>query len=315
MNGVARLAWRPTRTQSKGTEMRVGIFRAAAAAMIAALLLAACSQDIRDVKLSEMNQPENSKKLLEDLSQSERETIAYYVAERSVRGDIDYTVTIGDVLELAAKEKAEAEVRRVQEAAAAAERQAKAEALREVFEKQKIEADKQRLAEMLDQTVDQVKQMDRRKRQREMEEMTGLVLGRAEVRDEQEQLRQAQLRQDLRLLDQFIDSGAAPASMTIRDAWEKIGRDREAVVAQLQEAKEAAARRQQIERYTSGTSVGTYVRQAAVRTAIAEMLSAEDIALLDAYAADAVTEAEIWSVYRMSVRDALQRAREANGHQ
>jgi hypothetical protein len=66
------------------------------AACLAAGLLAGCG-GVRSAKLSEMKDPEVSKKMLEDLSQEERMLLVGYIA--SHMADLNYKTTIGDAID------------------------------------------------------------------------------------------------------------------------------------------------------------------------------------------------------------------------
>ena len=73
---------------------------------MAAVVLFACSGPT-DVKLSEMNQPENAKKLLETLSPEDRSALQSYVIEHTMRNDIDYKMTVREAIEARKKEMAQ----------------------------------------------------------------------------------------------------------------------------------------------------------------------------------------------------------------
>lgn len=61
-------------------------------------MLAACSGPT-DIKLSEMNQPENAKKLLETLSPQDRAALQAYVMRHTMQKDIDYKMTVKEAIE------------------------------------------------------------------------------------------------------------------------------------------------------------------------------------------------------------------------
>ena len=61
-------------------------------------VLAACSGPT-DIKLSEMNQPENAKKLLETLSPQDRAALQAYVMRHTMQKDIDYKMTVKEAIE------------------------------------------------------------------------------------------------------------------------------------------------------------------------------------------------------------------------
>lgn len=73
------------------------------AALVAAL--AACSGPT-DIKLSEMNQPENAKKLLETLSPQDRAALQAYVMRHTMQKDIDYKMTVKEAIEASKAEVA-----------------------------------------------------------------------------------------------------------------------------------------------------------------------------------------------------------------
>lgn len=68
-----------------------------------AIILAGCG-GAKSYKLSEMNEPDKAKQLLEELSPSERTLLTNYVIAHSMTGDIDYKTTVGDAI--AAQEQA-----------------------------------------------------------------------------------------------------------------------------------------------------------------------------------------------------------------
>ena len=72
-----------------------------AAVFVAAL--AACSGPT-DIKLSEMNQPENAKKLLEALSPEDRAALQGYVISRMMNNTIDYKITVKEAIKTYKKE-------------------------------------------------------------------------------------------------------------------------------------------------------------------------------------------------------------------
>ena len=61
-------------------------------------LLTACSGPT-DIKLSEMNDPENAKKLLETLSAQDRAALALYMVTHTLSNDLDYKVTVKQAIE------------------------------------------------------------------------------------------------------------------------------------------------------------------------------------------------------------------------
>jgi len=67
------------------------------AALALAAMLAACSGPT-DVKLSEMNQPENAQKLAEALSPQDREALITYIARHTMKNDIDYKMTVKEAI-------------------------------------------------------------------------------------------------------------------------------------------------------------------------------------------------------------------------
>lgn len=68
-----------------------------------AIILAGCG-GAKSYKLSEMNEPDKAKQLLEDLSPTERTLLTNYILAHSMTGDIDYKTTVGDAI--AAQEQA-----------------------------------------------------------------------------------------------------------------------------------------------------------------------------------------------------------------
>ena len=70
--------------------------------------LAACSGPT-DIKLSEMNQPENAKKLLEALSPQDRAALQGYVIEHTLNNTLDYKVTVKQAIADYKKEAAQKE--------------------------------------------------------------------------------------------------------------------------------------------------------------------------------------------------------------
>ncbi len=68
--------------------------------ILAALVatLAACGGPA-DIKLSEMNQPENAKKLLETLSPQDRAALQAYVMRHTMQKDIDFKMTVKEAIE------------------------------------------------------------------------------------------------------------------------------------------------------------------------------------------------------------------------
>lgn len=66
------------------------------AALVA--MLAACSGPT-DIKLSEMNQPENAKKLREALSPQDRSALEAYVRLHTMQKNIDYKMTVKEAIE------------------------------------------------------------------------------------------------------------------------------------------------------------------------------------------------------------------------
>ncbi len=73
-------------------------------AMIA--FLSACS-DPTDLKLSETNEPENAKKLLETLSPEDLSMLKEYVINHAMENNIDYKMTVKEAIEARKKEIAQ----------------------------------------------------------------------------------------------------------------------------------------------------------------------------------------------------------------
>lgn len=275
--------------------MRCESLRAAVAAMIVALLLAGCSQDIRDVKLSEMNQPENAKKLLEDLTVEERNAIAYYVGERTARGDIDFKMTIGDVLELAAKEKAEAEERRIQ-----------AEAARASFLKQRAEADQKRLGELMDQPVIAIARLPARQAREHLSEILNLkqkLLERTDYRD------QSALTNQFNLVQEFIYAGLTTDATTLRDAWDQAEQDPDGLAARLKEAQPVIQRN----RILSTMDVRSYARNWDIRNNVNRHLTNDERALVQQYVETAKNGPDVAAAFALTISEVLRNAPVSEG--
>jgi len=60
-------------------------------------MLVACSGPT-DIKLSEMNEPQNAKKLLEALSPEDRAALQGYLVKHMLRNDIDYKMTVKEAI-------------------------------------------------------------------------------------------------------------------------------------------------------------------------------------------------------------------------
>ena len=73
------------------------------AMIFATSLLASCEKSARDLKLSELNLPENEQLLLEQLTPEERDLLGSYVYENN--SHLDYTVKIGDAIDKHKKRK------------------------------------------------------------------------------------------------------------------------------------------------------------------------------------------------------------------
>lgn len=80
------------------------IIKMTSATLLVIAALAGCSGP-RDITLSAMNEPENSKKLLETLSAEEQTLLRQYVVKHSMAGDLDQKKTIKQAIEA---QKAEA---------------------------------------------------------------------------------------------------------------------------------------------------------------------------------------------------------------
>ncbi len=68
-------------------------------------LLASCGGSAKNLKLSEMNQPQNQTIILEQLTTEERNLLSQYIAANTISGGVDYSAKIGDVIELQKKMK------------------------------------------------------------------------------------------------------------------------------------------------------------------------------------------------------------------
>ncbi|WP_460199037.1 hypothetical protein ACE15N_21780 (plasmid) [Xanthomonas campestris pv. passiflorae] len=72
---------------------------AAVLAVAVVTLFPGCGGDVRDLKLSEMSNPETQQKLLEALTPEERNLVTMYVATRNMAGDLDYNTTVAEAIE------------------------------------------------------------------------------------------------------------------------------------------------------------------------------------------------------------------------
>ena len=66
--------------------------------MATCAFLSACGNSAKDLKLSEMGEPQNKKSILEQLTPDERNLLTQYMTSHAMRGGIDYTVKIGDAI-------------------------------------------------------------------------------------------------------------------------------------------------------------------------------------------------------------------------
>lgn len=82
------------------------------AAVSIAMLLTGCSGPT-DTQLADMNQPEKAAAVLKVLSSEERTAFAEYMSEHGARGDIDFKMTVKEVLKARQAELAkEAQVKK-----------------------------------------------------------------------------------------------------------------------------------------------------------------------------------------------------------
>ncbi|MCL2656357.1 MAG: hypothetical protein FWD62_02865 [Betaproteobacteria bacterium] len=72
--------------------------------VVLATVLAACNGPT-DIKLSEVQQPENQKKLLEVLSPEDRNALNTYVLNHTMKGDLDYKTTVKEAIKIGKTEK------------------------------------------------------------------------------------------------------------------------------------------------------------------------------------------------------------------
>ncbi|MCL2523393.1 MAG: hypothetical protein FWF20_04840 [Betaproteobacteria bacterium] len=69
-----------------------------------AVLLAACSGPL-DYTIAESNEPEKARKILEALSPEDRQAFQTYVANHTMKGDLDYKTTIKEAVKIGKTEK------------------------------------------------------------------------------------------------------------------------------------------------------------------------------------------------------------------
>lgn len=75
------------------------------AIMLVSAFLVSCGGSAKDLKLSEMNQPQNQTIILEQLTTDERNLLSQYIAAHSISGGLDYSTKIGDAIESQKKMK------------------------------------------------------------------------------------------------------------------------------------------------------------------------------------------------------------------
>jgi hypothetical protein len=266
-------------------------FRRLFAIGLLAAVVAGCSSDPRDIKLSEMNQPEHATRLLEALSPEERELLARYVAANA--RTLDYKLTVGEALQVAAEERDTSERERVEAAAATGafleeqERLAKAE--RET-----------RLAQLLDQKVADLAPPARRQAVAELQHL--MMSGELDPNSRPP-------LPELTLLGQYVEAGVAPADQTLGEAFDQIKQDPAAMQVRLQEARAAAQEKQRNDRYLDGLFVKLYVERPDVRATVHGILPPDDVRMLDEYVAAAQREPGS-NVLGMRVSEALAAARQ-----
>jgi hypothetical protein len=265
-------------------------FRRLFAIGLLAAVVTACSSDPRDIKLSEMNQPEHATRLLEALSPEERELLARYVAANAT---LDYKLTVGEALQVAAEERDTRERERVEAAAA------KGAFLEEQERLAKAERET-RLAQLLDQKVADLALPARRQAVAELQHL--MMSGELDPN-----IRPPLL--ELTLLGQYVEAGVAPADQTLGEAFEQIKKDPAAAQVLLQEAREAAQEKQRNDKYLAGLFVKLYVERPDVRATVHGILPIDDVRMLDEYVAAAQREPGS-NVLGMRVSQALEAARQ-----
>ena len=229
-----------------------------------------CSSDARDIKLSEMNQPEHASLLLEELSADERDLLGRYVAAHAVRRDLDYKLTVGEALQAAASEQAAEEEARV-----------KAETARIAFmedqKKQAAAVRDTRLNALLDQTMAQLPAQVRRQAMNELQQLM--------MMDADPNL--PSFLPALTLLGQYLDSGLPPDEQTLREALELVRSDPDAMLVRLRDARIAADEKRRNDQYPDFVIVDAFLRRPDMRAAVQRIVPRDDFALLEDFLKDA----------------------------
>jgi hypothetical protein len=256
-----------------------------------AAVVAGCSSDPRDIKLSEMNQPEHATSLLEELSPDERELLARYVVTNS--RTLDYKLTVGEALRVAAEERDAREKERVEAATA------KAAFLEEQERLAKAERE-ERLTELLDQKVAELAPPTRRQAMAELQHL--MLSGELDPNSPPP-------LSELSVLGAYVEAGVAPPEQTLRQAFELVKQDPAAVEVRIREARKAAQDKQRNDKYLEWLFVKLYVEKSDVRATVQGILTADDVQLLDDYVAAAQREPGS-NVLGMRVSQALEAARQ-----
>ncbi len=273
-------------------------FRRIFAIGLFAVVVVGCSTDPRDIKLSEMNQPEHATRLLETLSPDERELLARYVAMNA--RTLDYKLTVGEVLKVAAEERDTREKERI----AAVEAQ-----MRHDEEQRKAaEAEREaRLSAVLDQYT--VAQLQGPAGAQALNELQRLIMMSIDPNGGPEA---ANPMAEFALLSRYLRTDLADGQATLRDVFDQVHSDPAGIEADIRAAE---ARKEQALRLTSVLDhryVRAYLMNPAVRQEAADVLPVDDIALLDSYLPPREQIPVTSPVLNMTLRQALDNAR--NGH-
>lgn len=262
---------------------------------VLAAAVAGCSSDPRDITLSEMNQPEHATRLLEALSPDERELLARYVATNA--RTLDYKLTVGEVLKVAAEERDTREKERI----AAIEAQMQ----REEEQRKAAEAEREaRLSAVLDQYT--VAQAQGPAGTQVLNELRSLIMMSIDPNGGPEA---ANPMAEFALLTRYLRTDLADSQATLRDAFDQVRRDPSGIETEIRAAE---ARKEQAFRLTSVLDhrhVRAYLMNPAVRQEAADVLPAEDIALLGSYLPPREQIPVTSPVLNMTLRQALDSAR------
>jgi hypothetical protein len=264
-------------------------FRRLGAIGLLAAAVAGCSSDPRDIKLSEMNQPEHA-------APDERELLARYVATNA--RSLDYKLTVGEVLKVAAEERDAREKERI----AAIEAQMQ----RDEEQRKAAEAEREaRLSAVLDRYT--VAQAQAPAGAQILNELRGLIMMSI---DPNGGLEAGQPMTDFILLTRYLRTDLADGQATLRDAYDHVRSDPAAVETEIRAAE---ARREQELRLVSVLDhrhVRAYLMNPAVQQEAADVLPAEDIALLGSYLPPREQIPVMSPVLNMTLRQALDSARQ-----